>query len=184
MKIVKRSEFYAGYIILYAYKFLRYVCKFWGCHKSSVFEVLFLRVTSTLKIHIFHEHYQLWHHHALLLVTFSQDVYVHLMLWNCPQDIPLITIGGIQNGWLTWMRWRHFWDYLSGCSGKLETELPSSLASAKLVSCGQTTIFLKGVIAFSISARKNIGSGVVSIAKLLLTLPSQSEMLKCLLNLP
>ena len=69
-------------------------------------------------------------------------------------------------------------------AGKLETELPSSLASAKLVSCGQTTIFLQGVIAFSISAHKNIGSGVVPIPKSFLTLPSQPEMLKCLVNLP
>ena len=54
----------------------------------------------------------------------------------------------------------------------------------KLVSRGQTAIFLQGVIAFSISARKNIGSGVVPIAKLFLTPPSQPEVLKCLLSLP
>ena len=69
-------------------------------------------------------------------------------------------------------------------AGKLETELPSSLASAKLVSCGQTAIFLQGVIAFSISAHENIGSDVVPIAKSFLTLPGRPEMLKCLLNFP
>ena len=53
-----------------------------------------------------------------------------------------------------------------------------------LVSRGQTTIFLQGAIAFSISARKNIGSGVVPIAKSFLTPPSRPEVLKCLLSLP
>ena len=35
-----------------------------------------------------------------------------------------------------------------------------------------------------ISARKNIGSGIVPIAESLLTPPSQPEVLKCLLSLP
>ena len=49
---------------------------------------------------------------------------------------------------------------------------------------GQTAIFLQGAIAISISVRKNIGSGVVPIAKSFLTPPSQPEVLKCLLSLP
>ena len=54
----------------------------------------------------------------------------------------------------------------------------------RLVSRGQTTIFLQGVIAFSISACKNIGSSVVPIVKSFLTPQSRPEVLKCLLSLP
>ena len=43
--------------------------------------------------------------------------------------------------------------------------------------------FLQGVIAFSISARKNIGSGLVPIAKLFSTPLSRLEVLKYLLRL-
>ena len=56
--------------------------------------------------------------------------------------------------------------------------------SLTLVSRGQTAIFLQGAIAFSISARKNTGSGVVPIAKSFLTPPSRPEVLKCLLSPP
>ena len=53
-----------------------------------------------------------------------------------------------------------------------------------LVLCGQTAIFLQDAIDFSISARKNIGSGVVPIANSFLTPPSRPGVLKCLLSLP
>ena len=52
------------------------------------------------------------------------------------------------------------------------------------VSHGQTAIFLQGVMAFSINAHKNTGSGVISIAKLFLTPPSRLKVLKCLLSVP
>ena len=69
---------------------------------------------------------------------------------------------------------------LAFCSSTFRGSLPIS----QLVSCGQTAIFLQGIIALSISTRKNIGSGVIPITKSFLTPLSRLELLKCLLSLP
>ena len=105
------------------------ICKFWGCHKFSIFAIIFLRITSPSKIRKFCEGSltNVLHMHVtsslinflLLSTTRSKSPRLvtcpltsGLMYRNYPQNISPSTIGVIQNGLksgVRWWVWRLVW---------------------------------------------------------------------------
>ena len=99
------------------------VCKFRGCHKFRIFAIIFSRITGPSKICRFHEHSLtnvLYMHVTSSHINFlllsktrskssrlvTRPLISGLMYRNYPQNISPSTIGIIQNGLKSGVRWR------------------------------------------------------------------------------